>query len=107
MLGVICWISAPAFLRVRSFVEFLGVLPIFAIFFGGCIWMLRFCLQGAFGTEEIVIGNGTFLWIRKSLWLTRKVEAADSDITGIAAKKYWGGWGRVDISVKQRAYSIG
>jgi hypothetical protein len=59
-------------------------------------------LWRAFGTEEIIVRNGTFHWTRKALWWKRHLQAWQADVTDVVAKS-----NHVQFTVKGRQYSVG
>jgi hypothetical protein len=77
------------------------------------IVMLAFCIAtliaiwGAFGTEEIVVLNGTLHWTRNALWLKRDFHTALSDIKDVSAKTRFGIDNWVQITCKSGIYEIG
>ena len=86
ILGLVSWSLAPALFRVRSFTGLLYVLPVFGFFMAFGVVYFWSSLRRAFGVEKVALSDNTFVWTREVFGLTRKIEVAYRDITGIVRK---------------------
>ncbi|MGD1096942.1 MAG: hypothetical protein ABSB35_33740 [Bryobacteraceae bacterium] len=64
----------PSLLHPKSASDLLLLLPFAGPFLGAPLWLGWKGLEFDRGTEEIVVGGGELVWIRKTFWLPKRLE---------------------------------
>lgn len=97
----------PGLLRQKTAPAVLLYSVIILPFLTAPLWISLQLIQGAFGVQELTVGNGRLTWIRKALWWKRGVDADLKDVTKAVAMKSWVGYAHVELTVRRRTYKIG
>jgi hypothetical protein len=96
LLGVL--LSRPQVGESTHPLRFLILAPFVLVF----CFLTGIGLWRAFGTEEIIVKDGTFHWTRKILFWRRHFQVGQTDVTDIIARD-----NHVQFTVKGRFYSVG